>query len=396
MTVFDVQTMTDRMSSSMARQRFSTLMLGAFALFALLLAVVGVYGVMSHLVAQGSHDIGVRMAPGAERRNILAMVMRQGSPSRAASSDSSVRALTRVMASLLFGVSTTDLVTFSVVLRFCSAPRWWRATFALRATRVDPVVALRRIAARGHRMIFGDGCSRAWPTVAGRRRGRLRAFREHARRRAGRVLEIGAGTERTCRVSRCRDDHRRRARSAHGGKLAQRIRELGRPVELVTAPAERLPLPDGGFDTVVSTLVLCTVTDQSRALAEIRCVLKPGGQLLFLEHVRAEEPKLAAWQDRLNGLNRFMLCGCNCNRSTAEAIRDAGFTITSLKRDARPAPPFIRPMIGMVVRDARRVCGRPAPSRLRSASPPAAGPSARRVPIRASRTSTHGDVVPFR
>ena len=70
-TVFDVRTMTDRMSDSMARQRFSTLMLGAFAVFALILAVVGVYGVMSHLVTQGAHDIGVRMALGAERSGIL-------------------------------------------------------------------------------------------------------------------------------------------------------------------------------------------------------------------------------------------------------------------------------------------------------------------------------------
>ena len=76
--VFDVRTMNDRMSDSMARQRFATFMLGAFAVFALMLAVVGVYGVMSHLVAQGAHDIGVRMALGAQRSRIVGMVMRQG------------------------------------------------------------------------------------------------------------------------------------------------------------------------------------------------------------------------------------------------------------------------------------------------------------------------------
>src|SRR4051812_37192902 len=117
-TIFDVQTMSARMSSSLARQRFSTLMLGAFAAFALLLAIVGVYGVMAHLVSQGAHDIGVRMALGAERRTILVMVLRQGLELTIAGSLVGLAAaavLTRVMASLLFGVSTTDLPTFAVV-----------------------------------------------------------------------------------------------------------------------------------------------------------------------------------------------------------------------------------------------------------------------------------------
>jgi predicted permease len=147
MTVFDVQTMSDRMSASLARQRFSTLMLTAFAAFALLLAVVGVYGVMSHLVAQGSHDIGVRMALGAERRNILLMILRQGAELTVAGSILGLIgavALTRVMASLLFGVSTTDLVTFSAVPLILIGTAMVASYFpALRATRVDPVVALR-------------------------------------------------------------------------------------------------------------------------------------------------------------------------------------------------------------------------------------------------------------
>ena len=147
MTVVDVQTMTERMSASLARQRFSTLMLGAFAAFALLLAVVGVYGVMSHLVSQGAHDIGVRMALGAQRQGILLMILRQGLELTAAGSVLGLLgaiALTRVMAALLFGVSTTDVVTFSIVPVILLATAMLASYIpARRATRVDPVVALR-------------------------------------------------------------------------------------------------------------------------------------------------------------------------------------------------------------------------------------------------------------
>ena len=147
MTVVDVQTMSDRMSHSLARQRFSTLLLGAFALFALMLAVVGVYGVLSHLVSQGAHDIGVRMALGAEQQNILRMVLRQGLELTGAGIVLGLlgaAGVTRVMESLLFGVSTMDVTTFAIVpliligvaIVACYVP-------ARRATRVDPVVALR-------------------------------------------------------------------------------------------------------------------------------------------------------------------------------------------------------------------------------------------------------------
>jgi predicted permease len=147
LTVFDVQTMSERMHGSMARQRFATTMLGVFAAFALVLAVVGVYGVMSHLVAQGSHDIGVRMALGADRSGILLMVLRQGMELAGAGVVAGLLgavALTRVMASLLFGVSTTDVLTFAMV-PFILIATAMLATYvpALRATRVDPTVALR-------------------------------------------------------------------------------------------------------------------------------------------------------------------------------------------------------------------------------------------------------------
>ena len=146
-TIGDIQTMTERMGTSMARQRFSTVMLGAFAAFALILAVVGVYGVMSHLVAQGAHDIGVRMALGAERRRILTMVLRQGMELAVAGIVLGLVgafALTRVMAGLLFNVSTMDVATFSVVpVALAMTAAMAIVIPAMRATRVDPVVALR-------------------------------------------------------------------------------------------------------------------------------------------------------------------------------------------------------------------------------------------------------------
>jgi ubiquinone/menaquinone biosynthesis C-methylase UbiE len=129
-------------------------------------------------------------------------------------------------------------------------------------------------------------------------------------------------------------------------RLAKHLRQQSRVADLLEASAERLPLPDGQFDTVVSTLVLCTVPDPLRALREVWRVLKPGGQLLFIEHVRSEDPKLAKWQDRLNGLNRVIAHGCNCNRSTLDVIKQAGFTVGALEKSAlAKAPPFVRPLI---------------------------------------------------
>jgi predicted permease len=146
-TIVDIQTMTERLSQSMARQRFATLMLGAFAAFALMLAIVGVYGVLSHLVTQGAHDIGLRMALGAERGRILRMVMRQGLELAVAGVVLGVVgafALTRVMANLLYEVSTTDVLTFSIApVALLVTAMLASGLPALRATRVDPVVALR-------------------------------------------------------------------------------------------------------------------------------------------------------------------------------------------------------------------------------------------------------------
>jgi len=145
--VYDVRTMEDRMSNSLARNRFSTLMLGAFAAFALLLAIVGVYGVMSYLVTQSTHDIGVRMALGAQRSSILGMVLRHGALLTVVGIVAGLigaAAISRVMSTLLFGISAMDIATFAAAPVILAAiaivasyvPAW-------RATRVDPVVALR-------------------------------------------------------------------------------------------------------------------------------------------------------------------------------------------------------------------------------------------------------------
>ena len=114
---------------------------------------------------------------------------------------------------------------------------------------------------------------------------------------------------------------------------------------IVQAPAENLPFEDGSFDTAVSTLVLCGVDDQPRALRELRRVLRPGGRLLFIEHVRSNDAKLARFQDRMNGFNRFIV-GCECNRPTLDTIRAAGFDVTRVEHGELPkAPPFTRPLI---------------------------------------------------
>jgi ubiquinone/menaquinone biosynthesis C-methylase UbiE len=171
----------------------------------------------------------------------------------------------------------------------------------------------------------------------------------------GRVLEIGGGTGAnlplygeavtSLTVTEPEEPMARR--------LERHAREQGRAIELVRAPAEDLPFEDGSFDFVVSTLVLCAVENQPRALGEVRRVLKPSGRLLFIEHVRSEEDRLARWQDRLNWLNQFVV-NCDCNRPTLDGIRAAGFRIADVAHgELLKAPPFVRPLIvGAAIPDA--------------------------------------------
>jgi putative ABC transport system permease protein len=132
---------------SLARQRFSSTMLGAFAVFALLLASVGLYGVMSYLVTQSTHDIGILLALGARPENIIGLVVRQGMQLTLIgilAGLTGAAVLTRVIASLLYGVSATDVATFlAVPVLLATVALAATVIPALRATGVDPLVALR-------------------------------------------------------------------------------------------------------------------------------------------------------------------------------------------------------------------------------------------------------------
>ncbi len=145
--VFDIATMGRRVQDSVARQRFAMTMLSAFAGFAMILAAIGVYGVMSFLVSQGTADIAIRMALGARRGRILSLVFQQGMGLALTGIFAGLLgalALTRVMSGLLFGVSALDPATFGSVLVLLTAVALAACYFpALRAMRVDPMVALR-------------------------------------------------------------------------------------------------------------------------------------------------------------------------------------------------------------------------------------------------------------
>jgi ubiquinone/menaquinone biosynthesis C-methylase UbiE len=170
----------------------------------------------------------------------------------------------------------------------------------------------------------------------------------------GRVLEVGAGTG--LNVEHYPEGIEElvlvEPEPAMVRKLEQRLQELGRPARIVAAEAGALPFPDGSFDTVVCTLVLCSVDDTSRALDELRRVLQPDGSFIFMEHVRSQDPGTARLQDRINPLWRFINNGCNCNRATLSLIEGA-FSVDEVERDEIPkAPRFVRPLIsGRAVAD---------------------------------------------
>ena len=171
----------------------------------------------------------------------------------------------------------------------------------------------------------------------------------------GEVLEIGAGTG--VNLNLYPDAVGRlvllEPEEPMARRLRERVRESGRTAEVVSAPAEALPFAPDSFDVAVCTLVLCTVADPVRALAELRRVLRPGGELRFLEHVRSDDPGRARWQDRLDPLWRRWGHGCRCNRPTAATIAAAGFALERCEPGLIPqAPAIVRPLITGVARSA--------------------------------------------
>ncbi len=149
---------------------------------------------------------------------------------------------------------------------------------------------------------------------------------------SGDVLEVGVGS--WLNITRYRNASRLTGVEPFRRQVfaARRHARRSRPdAKIICAPLEALPFPNASFDTVVSSLSLCSVRDQSRALAEIFRVLRPGGTLRFLEHVRSSQPMVAWTQDMLTPFWRLFVGGCHPNRDTEAAILAAGFDIIWLQ-----------------------------------------------------------------
>lgn len=172
-------------------------------------------------------------------------------------------------------------------------------------------------------------------------------------RAEGVVVELGAGTGLNL-------EHYDRPRierlvlTEPDPHMARRLRErAGADAEVLDAPAERLPLPDATADTVVCTLVLCTVPDPEAVLREVERVLKPGGRLLTLEHVRSDDPSRARWQDRLERPWGWLAGGCHPNRDTLATLRASSLEVVEHAPTVMPkATPLVRPAMVAVAQRA--------------------------------------------
>ena len=186
--------------------------------------------------------------------------------------------------------------------------------------------------------------------------------RIEARRRAlvgqavGEVLEIGFGSGATlpfydaAKVSRL---------TVVEPSVGMNARAAGRlaasPVPVVSVPGagEGLPFGYASFDTVVTCLTLCSVSDVQQVLAEIRRVLRPGGQFLFLEHVVSEDAGRRKWQERLTPIQKVVGVGCHLNRDSAAMVRAAGFALPPVVQEVEPAFGAMAPLVPLISGVAR-------------------------------------------
>jgi len=168
--------------------------------------------------------------------------------------------------------------------------------------------------------------------------------REMLAEASGRTLELGAGTGANAELYP--EAVTELVLSEPDRFMAEKLRAKHPDREVVEAPAERLPFEDESFDTAVLTLVLCTVPDPQAALAEIARVLKPGGRFLFIEHVRADDERLARWQDRLHRPWYLFGDGCHCNRDTLATIESSPLAVERAEKGELPkAVPLVRPLL---------------------------------------------------
>jgi len=159
-------------------------------------------------------------------------------------------------------------------------------------------------------------------------------------RATGSVLEIGIGSGLNLPFYSSAVTHLRGVdSSAQLLSMARRkIERMTFPVELVCQSAEQLPVDRASIDTVVTTWTLCSIGDPLQALREMKRVLKPGGRLLFVEHGFAPDPRVQAWQRRINPIWSRLAGGCNVNRKIDELIRSAGFNVAQLQTTYLPGP----------------------------------------------------------
>lgn len=170
----------------------------------------------------------------------------------------------------------------------------------------------------------------------------------------GRVLEIGVGA--WANLPYYSPDVESLTGVEPDGALLRRaqkqVKKLGRQVELLQSRAEALPFPDESFDTVVATLVFCSVQDAQAGLGEIWRVLKPGGAYRFWEHVRSERAWAARVQDWITPLYKRCAKGCHPNRETEQAIRAAGFEVVERQSLSMGLGPFLPHVLGVAVKPA--------------------------------------------